>query len=149
MTRTVLNFDYDWKFHLGEICIENSNSHSASYMANKAGEMRGAGGRYWNDTQWETVDLPHDYYAASGFSENATHSHGYRIESNGWYRKVFLLDEALSDKELYLCFEGTAVNAEFYFNGSLMARSFSAYNETVFNITDRAHFGDKIGRAHV
>ena len=67
------------------------------------------------------------------------HSHGYRKEDNAWYRKSFLLDESLADKEFMIVFEGTSVNAEFYVNASLMARSFSAYTETAFNITDRLY----------
>ena len=135
--------DFEWKFHLGDVYSDDSKSHSASYTSCKAGAIQGAGGKYWNDTEWRTVDLPHDYCVEGGFSEDELLSHGYKERKNAWYRKTFLLDEALEDKEIYVCFEGTAVNAEFYFNGSLMARSFSAYNETLINITDRAYFGDK------
>ena len=143
MERKILNMDFDWRFHLGDISSDGKKGHSTDYFATKAGAMIGAGGKYFNDTEWERVDLPHDYYASADFSEESPLSHGYRKQSNGWYRKSFILDETLSDRELFLCFEGTAVTAEFYFNGSLMARSFSAYNETLIDITDRAYFGDK------
>ncbi|MBQ9735616.1 MAG: DUF4982 domain-containing protein [Clostridia bacterium] len=140
MARIVMNMDRDWRFFLGDVTVEASNRHSASYTACKAGNVGGPGGKQWNDRDWRVLDLPHDYFAESGFSPDNLISHGYRTRENAWYRKSFLLDASLSDKELFLCFEGTAVNAEFYFNGSLMARSFSAYTETVFNITDRAYF---------
>ena len=140
MGRTVMNLDYEWRFHRGDIALEEANSHAASYSGCKAGAVVGPAGKIWNDHDWRTVDLPHDYYAESDFDENNLLSHGYRSRSNAWYRKSFLLDESLADKELFICFEGTAVNAEFYFNGSLMERSFSAYTETFFNITDRAYF---------
>ena len=134
--------DYSWKFHRGDIIrAVSKSSHSEDYGAVKAGKVTGPAGKYWIDNDWREVDLPHDYYAESEMHQDNRHSHGYRSEDNAWYRKTFLLDESLSDKELLLVFEGTAVNAEFYFNGSLMARSFSAYTETVFDITDRAYFG--------
>ena len=140
MERIVMNLDYEWRFHRGDIDMETTNSHADSYSRCKAGAVVGPAGKIWNDADWRSVDLPHDYYAESGFDENNLLSHGYRDRCNAWYRKSFLLDEALADKELFICFEGTAVNAEFYFNGSLMERSFSAYTETFFNITDRAYF---------
>ena len=140
MERIVMNLDHQWQFHKGDIVMKATNSHADSYGNCKAGAMPGPAGKIWNDADWRTVDLPHDYYAESDFSEENLLSHGYRTRSNAWYRKSFLLDESLEGKELFICFEGTSVNAEFYFNGSLMERSFSAYTETVFNITDRAYF---------
>ncbi|MGM9644684.1 MAG: beta-galactosidase GalA [Eubacteriales bacterium] len=143
MSRIVMNMDFSWKFHRGDIINNVKSSHSIDYAAAKAGNATGAAGKVFFDGDFREVDLPHDYYAESEILPENRHSHGYRSEDNAWYRKSFLLDESLSGKELLLVFEGTAVNAEFYFNGSLMARSFSAYTETVFDITDRAYFGKK------
>ena len=143
MARTVLNMDFSWKFHLGEIDMAVVNSHSSSYASCKAGAQIGPGGKTWADWNWREVNLPHDYYSESDFLPENLISHGYRTRNNAWYRKTLILDDSQRDKELILCFEGTAVNAEFYFNGSLMARSFSAYTETTFNVTDRAYFDGK------
>lgn len=139
----VYNMDLGWKFHRGEIERKGASSHSEAYSGCKAGGVMGPGGLVYEDSSWQEVDLPHDYFAESGFSADNLVSHGYRDRCNGWYRKTFRLPEALRGKHLLLVFEGTAVNAEFYFNGSLMARSFSAYTETAFVITDRANFGEK------
>ncbi len=143
MSRTVLNMDRSWKFHRGDVNFTQKSSHSADYAAIKAGNRVGPAGKTWNDSEWRELDLPHDYMAESEMAGEYRHSHGYREECNAWYRKSFFLDESYADKELMLVFEGTAVNAEFYFNGSLMARSFSAYTETAFNITDRCYFGSR------
>lgn len=146
MGRILIDMDREWKFHLGEFVEESENSHNASYSRCKAGAAIGAAGKHWDDREWRIVDLPHDYFSESDMREENLYSHGYRTRDNAWYRKSFLLDESLADKQLFLCFEGTAVNAEFYFNGSLMARSFSAYTETAFDITERAYFD---GRTNV
>ena len=140
MGRILIDMDREWKFHLGDISVEAVNSHSTSYARCKAGAVVGPGGKTWSDRDWRTVDLPHDYFSESDMRAENLLSHGYRTRNNAWYRKSFVLDPSLEGKELLLVFEGTAVNAEFYFNGSLMARSFSAYTETVFDITDRAYF---------
>ena len=137
------NMDLGWKFHRGEIVRKGAGSHSEAYSGCKAGGIIGPGGLQFDDLGWREVDLPHDFFAESGFSKDNLISHGYRDRCDGWYRKTFSLDPSLQGKHLLLVFEGTAVNAEFYFNGSLMARSFSAYTETAFVITDRACFGEK------
>lgn len=139
MARICVNLDREWRFHLGDILEEGANSHAQSYSCCKAGAQPGPGGITWHDAEWRLLDLPHDYYAESDFSADNLHSHGYRTRNNAWYRKSFILDPQLEGRELFICFEGTAVNAEFYFNGSLMERSFSAYTETIFDITDRVH----------
>ena len=113
MERIVMNLDYEWRFHRGDIDMEATNSHADSYSRCKSGAVVGPAGKIWNDADWRTVDLPHDYYAESDFNENNLLSHGYRTRCNAWYRKSFLLDESLADRELFICFEGTAVNAEF------------------------------------
>ena len=117
MERIILNLDYEWRFHRGDIALQKTNSHTDSYSSCKSGAVVGPAGKIWNDVDWRIVDLPHDYYAESDFSEENLLSHGYRSRCNAWYRKSFLLDESLADRELFICFEGTAVNAEFYFNG--------------------------------
>ena len=136
------NMDLGWKFHRGAIALKGAGTHSEAYIGCKAGAVAGPGGMLYDDSDWEAVDLPHDYFAESGFSPDNLISHGYRDRCDGWYRKTFRLDPSLEGKHLLMVFEGTAVNAEFYFNGSLMERSFSAYTETVFDITDRACFGE-------
>ena len=140
----IYNMDFDWKFHRGDVDFKAGTGHDDIYAACKAGNVVGAGGKIFKDDGWRVVDLPHDFFAESEFSPDNLHSHGYRERCNGWYRKSFKLDKSLKGKHLLLCFEGTSVNAEFYFNGSVMARSFSAYTETVFDITDRAYFGERI-----
>ncbi len=137
--RTVYNMDKAWLFLRGEGDEVIHKTHSDSYQAVKAGNMGGCAARQCDVSNWRELDLPHDYLSESSFSPEYLHSHGYRERCNAWYRKSFTLDKSLEGKQLYLCFEGTAVNAEFYFNGSLMARSFSAYTETVFDITERAY----------
>lgn len=139
--RIVYNFDLGWRFHRGELeNTELSNTHSACYQSCKAGAAGGGAKVGFSDNDWRVVDLPHDYLSESEMGPDNLHSHGYRKRDNAWYRKSFTLDPSLKDKALTLCFEGTAVDAEFYFNGSLMARTFSAYTETTFDITDRAYF---------
>ena len=143
MSRLIMDMDRGWRFHRGDINFSVVSSHSFDYAAAKAGNASGPAGRIWNDSEWREVDLPHDYYAESEMKSECRQSHGYRTEDNAWYRKGFTLPFDLEDKDFMLVFEGTAVNAEFYLNGSIIARSFSAYTETACNVTDRLYFGGR------
>lgn len=145
----IYNMDFEWRFHRGDVDFKAGTGHNDIYAACKSGNVVGVGGKRFNDSDWRKVDLPHDFFSESEFSADNLHSHGYRERCNGWYRKSFKLDKSLEGKHLLLCFEGTSVNAEFYFNGSLMDRSFSAYTETAFDITDRAYFGERINTVAV
>lgn len=140
--REVYSFDRDWKFRLGEPEENDSKSHSTSYSLCKTGGATGPAGKNYDDKDWQTVCVPHDYLAAADFSENELLSHGYRVRQNAWYRKSFALPEELEGKTITLCFEGVSVFADFYFNGSLIAKSISAYTEVTLDLTDRAFFGD-------
>ncbi len=142
--RIVYNMDFQWRFHRGDVNFIEGNSHSDSYSKCKAGGVVGPAGISYSDEEWREIDLPHDFFSESEIAANNLISHGYRHRCNGWYRKTFKLDSSLKGKHLLLCFEGTSVNAEFYFNGSLMERSFSAYTESVFEITDRAYFDEHV-----
>ena len=139
--REVYSFDRDWKFYAGEPEENDLKSHSASYSLCKTGGAIGPAGKNYDDNNWQTVCVPHDYFAAADFSENELLSHGYRVRKNAWYRKSFALPAELEGKTITLCFEGVSVYADFYFNGSLIAKSISAYTEITLDLTDRAFFG--------
>ncbi len=132
-----------WRFHRGEVHSAVGTTHSAVYAAAKAGAAQGAAAPGYDDYQWREVTLPHDYFTESEIGKDYLLSSGYRKPDNAWYRKTFLLDEAWREQRLFLSFEGVAVFAEFYLNGSLLARSFNGYAEIRFDITDRAYFGDR------
>jgi beta-galactosidase len=134
----------EWRFHLGEVSNGDIKTHSESYTSSKAGQERGVPNPNFDDSDWRVVDVPHDYLTETEFNENNLISHGYKTRCNAWYRKSFVLPEELAGKHIFLSFEGMAVTARVYLNGSLMGRSFSAYAPLDIDITDRAFFGDRV-----
>lgn len=141
MKRIVYNLDPSWRFHLGELPAPPLNSHSTSYTSCKAGHCAGGGAVDLPDTDWRVLDLPHDYLTETDFAPENLISHGYKTRCNAWYRKTFLLPKECEGQHVLLCFDGLAVTAEIYCNGSLVARSFSAYAELPIDITERIHAG--------
>lgn len=138
--RKTFILDKGWKI-AEEIAIEHNRSHSESYSTSKAGGCAGPASISYDDSAWNTLDVPHDKMCETEFSTEASHSHGYKKGCDFWYRKTFKMDKAYEGYHFMLCFEGVSVFSEIYVNGSLLERSYSAYCEINIDITDRIHFG--------
>ena len=120
-TRRTFDMDPDWRFHRVDKQEESveDNRHSAVYNASKAGKATGpATAGAFDDGAWEAVNLPHDYLREAEFSPDAIGNHGYRVFSDGWYRKTFSLDPSLRGSHVMLVFEGISTSSVIYLNGS-------------------------------
>ncbi len=142
--REIWNLNRDWRFALAAPANNKKISHADAYEYAHAGSIGGTAGVNFDDSDWRIVHLPHDYMSEAPFSADAVHSHGFKCASDAWYRKRFLLPETMQDKHLLLVFDGIAMQARVYLNGSLMARSYTAYTPIVIDITDRAYYGDRV-----
>lgn len=135
------NMDMDWRFHRGDVDVFAGKDHSSVYMAVKSGNQVGpAGKRPYDDSDWQTVNLPHDYIRESAFSPDTELNHGYREKCNAWYRKTFTVDGALKGSHALLVFDGISTESVVYLNGSVMERNFDPYSEIVIDVTDRLYY---------
>ncbi|MEK4009391.1 beta-galactosidase GalA [Paenibacillus sp. FSL H3-0333] len=142
--RERLSMDKDWLFHHGDIAIPVENSHKAVYGNAKAGGIMGAASIEWNDNEWETVGLPHDWSYRQPFDrEGGVPDFGYKPRGIGWYRKKFKLEPSDNGRQLLLEFDGIATYATIYLNGSVLGRNFCGYTSFVVDITDNVFYGDR------
>ena len=117
------NFDSNWKFYMGAASgAENAN---------------------FDDSNWRTLNLPHDYsieqeYTAAGEAESA-----YLLGGTGWYRKHFSLDESLKGKEIRIDFGGVYMNATVWVNGEQLGTHPYGYTPFSFDITDYVKFDEE------
>lgn len=142
MDRQILSLDIDWKFHLGELALKTGKGHGEIYALSKAGSSPGAPQGDFDASEWEDVELPHDWSVRQPFSDENVADWGYKPRGKAWYRKTFTLPEEYRKKKLVICFEGVATHCTVYFNGQVAARSFSGYTPFEADITDMAHFGE-------
>jgi len=132
-----------WRFHLGDIVPPPLREQSATYVAAKAGGARGAAAMNYNDDDWRSVDLPHDWAIEAPPMPTENIAQGYRKRGYGWYRRSLNLDPALTGRYLEIQFGAIASNATVWFNGTPVAHNWSGYNGFYIDISSMATFGGK------
>lgn len=100
------SLDRDWKFYNGDFELQETKTHTECYMAAKAGGAIGAASPDFDKSDWETVNLPHDWAVYNEFEEKWGPSQGYKKRGKAWYSKRFRLDESDRDKQILIEFEG-------------------------------------------
>ena len=92
-------FNNDWRFNLGDV-------EEASLST-------------FDDTNWRTLNLPHDWAIEGDFSnDNPSGNSGGALPGGiGWYRKTFTMDKADQGKKIFIDFDGVHMNSTVYLNG--------------------------------
>ncbi len=97
--RTVLNFDNNWLFNLGDV----PNGQATDL----------------DDAQWRKLNLPHDWSIEGEFSkDNPASPEGGALPGGiGWYRKTFTLPASDKNKLVYMAFDGVYQKSDVWING--------------------------------
>lgn len=111
-----------WEFHRGDTTV-------AAATAGRLG--------------WEPVTLPHDWSIAGRPEENApsTGHGGFFPTGIGWYRCVFVPDEAWRGRTVELAFEGAYGATEVWLNDVSVAAQRSSYFPFRANLTPQLRWG--------
>lgn len=117
------SFSFDWKIAKGD--------QQSAIQAN------------FDDSSWETVDIPHDWAIAGPFGELTEAGNTGKLpwKGEGWYRKTFELKEMDKDKRLQFLFDGVMANPRVYLNGKEVGSWIYGYNSFWIDATDAAIFG--------
>ena len=121
-----MKFGDDWKFKL----VNKYNINDTSVQAD---------GMDYDDSSWDTVDLPHDW-AIYGTYEN---SNGVRAAQGslaggvGWYRKSFTLSDDFKDKTVSIEFDGVQMISQVWVNGHTEDnwKQYLGYNTFTYDIS--------------
>ncbi len=143
--RKILNFNFDWQFHDGEIESPNYKSvHDVfSYPVLMKSANCGIAKVGYDLHEWETVQIPHDLrHSRCEFDENVISSQGFLGTGIGWYRKEFYVDEKQEGKAIIVDFDGVFRDSEVYVNGSLVGRHMSGYTSFSYDISDFILYGN-------
>src|SRR5574344_770277 len=137
--RQIMDFDFGWKFHLGDIDIHNLNDINLT-----------------ND--WRNVDLPHDFQIeepwvapsndeksdasdqASNFKSRLS-SRGFKEMGTGWYRKNYHPDASLKGKRILIDFEGIMYVGDVYLNGEYIGGTDYGYVGFEIDLSKKLKYG--------
>jgi len=122
--RTLL--DADWKFlHADSVQAEHPD---------------------FDDSQWRTLDLPHDWSIEYPYDEHAPTggSGGYVQSGIGWYRKYLNFNQKMREKTVWLEFDGVYMNSDVWINGHHLGNHPYGYTSFYYNMSRFLVEGDNV-----
>ncbi|SDX24282.1 beta-galactosidase [Lutibacter oricola] len=114
------NFNNNWKFKLDE---------KATYSDAD-----------FDDANWRTLSLPHDWSVESDFSKEYSGRNAWLPGGIGWYRKNFSLAESDKNKHIEIQFDGVYRHSQIWVNGVHVGIQYDGYTSFYFDITPFVHF---------
>lgn len=139
--REVINFNFGWKFHLGDVDL--------TQMKNIP-----------DNNDWRIVDVPHDFqieqpWVAPQADENADNSdgaanfrsrlsaRGFKEMETGCYVKAFTPDETLKGKRILIDFEGIMYVGDVYLNGERVGGTDYGYLGFEIDLSKKLNYGQE------
>jgi beta-galactosidase len=141
--------DFGWRFHFGNA---NDPAKDFGFGGGQNGGFQKTGNFLepsrltFDDSDWKTVDLPHDWAISLPFvNEPGLSSKGfyplgrkYPETSVGWYRRVFELPASDAGKRISVEFDGAYRESMVVFNGFYIGQHSGGYDPFSFDLTDFA-----------
>lgn len=121
--RIKMSFDFDWKFSLTDN-LEYVNSG-------------------YNDSTWESVQLPHDWNIKQQYDKKGIGSAGYFPDGIGWYRKSFSIPQSYKGKTVYILFDGIFQQSDVYINGKHLGHRPYGFCSIEYDLTPYLKIGEK------
>src|ERR1700733_3901904 len=124
--RSIQSFDSDWRFSQSDPADAKSST--------------------FDDAQWQTVTLPHDWSIAGPVREDAPSraAGGFFPTGVAWYRKALTLPKLDPAKRIYIAFDGVMANSDVYCNGELLGHRPYGYVSFNYDLTSHLHTGKNI-----
>lgn len=150
--RDRMPLDFGWRFHFGHASDPGKDfgfgGGDGGAFAKTAELFRPARQKF-DDSEWQEIDLPHDFAVALPFVNDADlYQFGFKPigrkypeTSIGWYRRAFEIPAADSGRRIALEFDGVFRDAIVVLNGIYLGRNLSGYAPFRFDITDFVNYG--------
>ena len=118
-------FNDGWKFQL--VTKDNKTTDFASPQL--------------DDSQWRTLDLPHDFQFEQPWTEGGGGARGFKPSCEGWYRKTFTVPESWQGLNVKLDFGGIIYLGDVYINGTKVASTDYGYVGLEADLTKHLRYG--------
>ncbi len=109
-------------------------------------DVNGAEKQNFNDADWRTINLPHDWSIEGEFKEDAITKGpgGYLPTGIGWYRKHFSLSSVGKDQQFWIEFDGVYMNSDVWLNGHHLGKHPYGYTSFYYDLTPFIKRGENI-----
>jgi beta-galactosidase len=152
--RERLLLDFGWRFHLGNAddpAKDFGFGIGSSGNFQKTGNFLAAGAIAFDDRDWRSLDLPHDWAIELPFENDPSLSskgfyplgRKYPATSVGWYRRVFDLPADDGGRRITVEFDGAYRETMVVFNGFYIGTHGGGYDPFSFDVTDFANPGGR------
>ena len=123
--RGIIPFDTDWRFL-------KSDASGAETPA-------------FDDSQWRTVTVPHDWSIEGPFDQSAPTggAGGFLPAGVGWYRKHFTLPDYGAQAREFIEFDGVMANSDVWINGFHLGKRPYGYVSFRYELTGHVDLGGK------
>jgi len=123
--RTIADFDKGWQFNLGDVADAQQTG--------------------FNDANWRTLNLPHDWSIEGKFNKDnpATPEGGALPGGIGWYRKTFTIPASSKGKLVYIDFDGVYQKSTVWINGHELGFRPNGYISFRYELTPYLNYGGK------
>ena len=119
--RIVQTFDFDWRFHLGD--VPNASTPEFS------------------DSDWRLLNVPHDFSREGNFSQTNASCTAFLPGGIGWYRKSFVVPMDWRNKVVRIQFDGVSMRSQVWINGNEVGGWPYAYSTFELDLTPYVDFG--------
>ncbi|HJX91667.1 MAG TPA: beta-galactosidase GalB, partial [Pyrinomonadaceae bacterium] len=98
-----------------------------------------------DDSQWRTLNVPHDWSIEGAFDEKSPAGTGGGALNGGigWYRKTFTVPATAKGKLVFIDFDGVYRNSEVWINGNYLGKRPYGYSSFQYELTRFLNFGNK------
>lgn len=100
------------------------------------GDVAGAEAVNYNDSAWSLLNVPHTWNAFDGQDGGNDYYRGI-----GWYRKHVTISPSLSNRKIYLQFDGAFLVTDVYINGIYLGQHKGGFAKFRFDATPYINFG--------
>lgn len=108
------------------------------------GENKSAYQKLFDDSEWQSVTIPHDWAIEGPFIINGEGNTGkLPWKGEGWYRKKLNIPDTFKNKRVYLLFDGIMAFPTIYLNGQLAGKWDYGYNSFYLDITNFINFNNE------
>ncbi len=118
-----LLFNDDWLFHRGQV---------------SEGEKGGVPG-----TQWQNVQIPHDWSIEGPFSDEWASATAYLPGGIGWYKKSFIAPATWRGKKVFVNFDGVYKNSQVWINGHYLGKRPNGFVAFEYDLSSYLNIGGK------